>query len=182
MNIMKNKKGEGVSFFGGHVVNLVLTVIVVVILVYLGSKVYGIFTDSNELEKAGRQLEKIADVIKTVQREGKESRTEFFPIKGWFLRTFKNYNFPEGECRDSKVVSCLCICEELDCNSKRKCEGFEFDTKVDETFRQYAGISSGQGVATDPYNYVDEVLELKESAYELSIFKEEDIIKIKRLE
>ena len=171
MNIKKNKKGEGIAFFGGHVVNLVITVIIVVILVFFGTKVYGSFTGSNELEKAANQLEKIADVVKTVQQTGEESRTEFFPIKNWFLVTFPDYDFPDGECRDSKIFSCLCICEDIDCNVKRICEGFEFDVKVDSVYNDNYIVTSKE---------IPEVLRTIQSAYELKIFKEGNTVKIRR--
>ena len=179
---IKNKKGS--IFLGEHTVNLVITVIAIVILLYLGFKILGIFTQKNELEKAGSQLEKISNVVKKVWESNIESNVDFFPIKFWFLRTFKDYDFPVGECRDNRIVSCLCICEDVSCKnpSKRKCEGFEFNVKVDEVYLESKTVGDpGSGLGKVEFIESEEIFKLREAIYELNIFKENDIVFIKEL-
>lgn len=177
---MSNKKG--MKFLGEHTINLVITVIVVVLLVYLIVKVYGIFTEGNELKKAATQLEKIVEVVNKVKETGEESKVEIFPPKpGWSLMTFP-FDFPKTECRGK--ISCLCICEDLECSAPkaRKCEGFSFEIKIDEVYRKYIG-SLPYAIPTESnYEVFNEALILNKPAHELKIFKEEDIIKIKGLE
>ncbi|MEK6872992.1 MAG: hypothetical protein AABW90_03190 [Nanoarchaeota archaeon] len=177
---MLNKKG--MKFLGEHIINLVITVIILVFLIYLVVKVYGIFTQGNELEKAVIQLEKIVEVVNKVKETEEESKVEIFPPKiGWSLMTFP-FDFPEAECRGK--VSCLCICEDLECSNPkaRKCEGFSFEIRVDEVYRKYVG-SLPYAIPTESnYEVFNEILILKKPAHELKIFKEGDIIKIKGLE
>ncbi len=175
-----NKKAVG--FLGEHVVNLVITVIVLVLLIYLIVKVYGIFTQENELEKATIQLEKIVEVVNKVKETEEESKVEIFPPKtGWSLATFP-FDFPQAECRGE--VSCLCICEDLKCSNPkaRKCEGFSFGVKVDLVYKKYIG-SLPYAIPTESnYEVFNEVLILNKPVNELKIFKEENVVKIKVVE
>ncbi len=173
---MNNKKGF--LLLGDFTVKLVISLIVLVILIYLGYKVYSLFVEDNELKKAGLQLEKISDAIKIIQSTGGIANIDFFPPrKGWYLRTFPDYDFPEGECNENNIVSCLCLCSDLTCSDTRKCEGFSFNVKVDKVtvYSTEGNVIVGGGYELR----YPEVLELTDSAYELKIIKEDEIIKIR---
>jgi len=125
-----NKKGGVGSFFGEHVVSIVITIIVVIFIFVLFAKITGYFTTESELEKAEKELKKVAEVVRTVQQTEGDGRIEFYAIENWFLRTFPDSNYPNGECVDSSVISCLCYCEDFNCEEKRMCEGFKFDVAL----------------------------------------------------
>ncbi len=171
--LFKNKKA--VRFLGTHVVNLVITVIVIIILIYLGVKIYNLFTEKNELERAATQLEKIIETINKVQETKVESKIEIFSPEGWFLVTFP-LEFPYGECRGKK--ECLCICKGYECdNNYRRCESFDFDVEVRGFKRGFGQRESGERYS---YALVEEELDYVglPSAGELTVSKEEKQISI----
>ena len=174
---MNDKKGF--LLLGDFTVKLVISLIVLVILIYLGYKVYNLFVEDNELKKASLQLEKISDTIKIIQSTGETAIIDFFPPrKGWFLRTFPDYDFPEGECNENNIVSCLCLCSELICQETRKCEGYPFNVKVDKLAIYSTEGNIAVGIGGQELKY-PEVLELTNNAYELKIIKEDGMIKIR---
>ncbi|MEK6830946.1 MAG: hypothetical protein AABX77_02860 [Nanoarchaeota archaeon] len=174
---MKNKKA--VKFLGEHTINLIITVIVLVFLIYLGVKVYGIFTEENELEKAIVQLEKITDAVNNIWNNNGGGKVEVFsPGEKWFLVSFL-FDFPEGECRGEK--GCLCICRDTECSEpkSRKCNGFNFNVKV-RGWPVALGRTSGQRETGERYS-----IPVKEFEYielppigELVVSKEENKVSV----
>jgi len=131
---MRNKKG--IEFLGGHVVNLIISVIVIIMLVFIGIKIYGLFvSEGSDLDQAKAELIKIKAVADQT-RETKEPRTIetfFSPAKGWYIRSFYDatgnslQNLPKGACLGKR--GCLCICESSNCEGSNACIGAEYDLK-----------------------------------------------------
>jgi hypothetical protein len=173
-----NKKGD--QLLGEHTVNGVVEILVIVILVGFVITAVILFwpsTYENYLRQANDQLNKLVIKANHVNENGEEESLDIFPPAEWYLRTFSDYDFPEGECR--RKNSCLCICKTLSCNDKNamKCEGFDFEVKVAEGIR---GRASGgvMGYAPDP-GIISELMRL-DSVEVLKVFKEEGVVKIKR--
>jgi hypothetical protein len=164
---------KGFLFLGRHVVNIVITVLVIVILAFLMYKGILLWNNGNKLEQAGETLEEVAQKVNLVNKENIEGKIIIFPPKGWYLRGFSNYDFPIGECFQAK--DCLCICKDIRCEGSKKCDGFSFDVEVDgEIIKSAGGNVAGVAIARD------EGLKL-DSNEELVIIKEE-YVKIKRSE
>jgi len=159
MRLNKNKKAG--FLMGEFTIQIIVAVIVVVLLIVLVVSVYGIFTDDNELEKAKKQLEKIVELFDKVP-DGKFLKTEIFSVDNWFLKIFKNFNYPTGQCLSSSdVVDCLCICEHSDCEAGGVvCEEVDFK------------------VIFDDYPLLDSI-NLRESVYEVTVSKKGGSINIR---
>ncbi len=128
-----NKKG--IEFLGGHVVNLVITVIVIVLLVFIGLKIYGLFVnEGTDLEQAQSQLLKVKEVADNTFENKEPGRIETFfsPAKNWFLRSFSEssadnlQDFPQS-CIGK--IGCLCICDNLNCDGASSCIGVNYDLR-----------------------------------------------------
>jgi len=168
-----NKKA--IEFMGSHVVNILIGVIVGFFLMLLIYGLYTIFSDENSLKKAEAELDKIALVVEDVQESGEEDSLIIFPPQSWVLRTFPDSNFPIGECRGA--VDCLCICNEANCYSKKKCKGFNFEVEVDGSYSDVDPILV-EGAPLSKSTY-ENAIKLEE-VNELKISKENSIIKIRR--
>ena len=173
-----NKKAD--QLLGEHTVNGIVEILVIVILVGFVIVAVIFFWPSAEdtyLKQAIDQLNKVVAKVNHVNENVEEESLDIFPPAGWYLKTFPNYDFPEGECR--RKASCLCICKTMSCDDKRtiKCEGFDYEVKVAESIR---GVASGGaiGYASDPGSVI-EIMRL-DAVEVLKVFKEEDIVKIKR--
>ena len=129
----KKRKGKRGILLGNHTVNLVVTAIVAVFLVYLAIQVYLMFTEENKLKNAEAQLEKLVEVINRVYRTGESETVEIFaPGDKWVLRTFtETGDFPGAKCKDD--LSCLCFCSSGECDESVTCEGFRLGDNDDFT-------------------------------------------------
>jgi len=195
-----NKKAES-TLLGEHGVNGIISIIVLVILIGFVFTAVIFFWPSAEdthLKQAINQLNKIVAKVNHVYEwedlgecvgeeclELSEETLDIFPPSGWFLRTFPDYDFPEGECR--RKNSCLCICKSIACDDKKelKCEGFDFDVEVLGDYETSQYIPSPSGVP--PVRHDSRSLKIKysglmklEPVEVLKVFKEEDIVKIRK--
>ena len=131
---MRNKKG--IEFLGGHVVNIVISVIVIVMLVVIGVKINGLFVnEGSDLEKAKAQLLNLKEVADQTRETRKPQilETLFRPAEGWHILSFYDatgnnlQNLPKGACLGKR--GCLCICESLSCDGPNACIGTKYDLK-----------------------------------------------------
>ncbi len=166
---MNNKKGDLIL---GSSVRLIISVLVLVMLIGLLIAVYYIFVAENELQKIKKQMDKLEEIIKKVHQSGKLSTIDFFPIKGWYLKTFPDLDVPIGACVDKRAESCLCVCDLFDCKNKFDCRWFDFKVAVFELYpsSEVALLSSGPSIY------------LSDSLYQFEIAKEgiesEEIVSI----
>jgi len=130
---MKNKKG--IEFLGGHVVNLIISVIIIILLVFLGLKIYGLFVnEGSDLEQANTQLLKIKEVSDGTFDKKKLGTIEAFftPANGWFIRSFSEAsasNLQDLPRACIGQVGCLCICQSFNCEGTISCIGTDYDLK-----------------------------------------------------
>lgn len=177
--MLKNKKGF--EIIGGRVINYIIAAIVILLIVYLGIRLWYISGD-NKIERAQEQMEVIEAAMKSARELNIPKNFEIFPPVKWYLRTFSNYDFPTGFCNGKKDIGCLCFCDKLDCTGRNYCKGFEFDVSVNETLESYYEKLSGVNEAYLPTREKTRgVLELEEIE-KLTVFKDRDIIVIKRFE
>ena len=126
---MKNKKAMLPRFTLG----LVITIIVILLLFYLASKLFSGLRETQELEMAEKSLEKIILSLETLSK-GEEVDVFVFSPTNWIITTWPmggSHHRP-NECKRDGY--CLCICsnpntwssaDKLDylngCNEKSKC-------------------------------------------------------------
>lgn len=177
---MKNKKAF--TWLMKKTFSIIISLAVILLLVIFVVKVYYLFKGGNELEKMKKQMENLVFSIKEVQEKVCEEKeceqtTLLFPTPGWYLKSFPDYDFPQGECRGA--IGCLCICNDVQCGKLKQCEGFKFDVQLISTLTR---VSSRYADPSDPYTPKFSVdypgtLEFKEEVIEIKIVKE-DIIKL----
>jgi len=180
-----NKKAE--QLLGEHTVNGIIEILVIVILVGFVIAAVIFFwpsADDSHLKQAINQLNKVVVKVNSVYENGEEESLDIFPPQGWFLRTFPDYDFPEGECR--RKNNCLCICKSMVCDDKKalKCEGFDYEVEVvgdivgdnlgGGSYPVVGGI--GEVVESEPTE-LEGIMEL-DAVEVLKVFKEGDIVKI----
>ncbi len=182
---MNDKKGRLISEAS---VKLVISVLVLVMLIGLLIAVYYILVAENELQKIKKQMDKLEEITKKVHQSGKLSTVDFFPIKGWYLKSF-NYGdkgfdgFPPGACVDNRAESCLCVCEYLNCE-KFDCRWFDFKVFIAEEHRviNYPDATEAQMGYSPPDDVYSGTFQLRESIYQFEIAKEgiesEEIVSI----
>ena len=188
---MKNKKADSSTLIGEHAVNSIIGVLAALILITLVTSavifVWIKYTEYKDphLKQAVNQLNKIIIKANQVNENEEEETLDIYPPAKWFLRTFPDYDFPEGECQ--RKNSCLCICKDLNCEDKKsfKCEGSEFDVEVighgvegtaPGDFASVGGIGEVVGGGTST---IDGIMKL-DPVETLKIFKSGDTIKIKK--
>jgi len=102
--MIKNKNGEEMLL--PETLKIIIAVICIVILIYLGVSLYGIFSQKTKLEQANQGLD---EIILTLDRlENNENGTYLvLGPKDWFLTSWSKSddNRPE-KCEGS----CICIC------------------------------------------------------------------------
>jgi hypothetical protein len=122
-NLIKNKKG--IAFLGEHTLNLVIAVICIGFLIYLGVRIYYLFTDKEDLDKANDNLKTFVLEYKGfIQSPNNEKEFIVLGNKDWYMLFFSK----EGpnpnilvpiDCKDYKNCVCMCTGNLIDdCNEK----------------------------------------------------------------
>lgn len=106
MKIRKlNKKGAG--FLESEVLKIVLAVLCIVLLLYLGFKLYSLFLKKTDTEQARETLEQILQRASSL-KEGENAKYLVVAPAGWYL-IYYDSNFP-GMPSDCGFKGCICIC------------------------------------------------------------------------
>jgi len=130
---IKNKKGE-ISFLGEHTLGIIVGVLCILVLIVIGWKVYDLFSNKTDLEKAETNFKLIKGEIELVMTSDTIDSGDIiiYPVKDWVLRSY-SADFPQAECYGKK--SCLCICEDGSCYGVSKyCEGFDFEVNIPQSY------------------------------------------------
>lgn len=180
---MNDKKGRLISEAS---VKLVISVLVLVMLIGLLIAVYYILVAENELQKIKKQMDKLEEITKKVHQSGKLSTVDFFPIKGWYLKSF-NYGdkgfdgFPPGACVDNRAESCLCVCDTKECEDKFDCRWFDFKVFIAEEHRviNYPDATEAQMGYSPPDDVYSGTFQLRESIYQFEIAKGGEFVMIR---
>ncbi len=128
------RKGE-ISFLGMHISNLIIAIVCIIILLAVGNKIYWMFSEKSDLEKAETNLKVLMERIQMLKDSSGENSAElfvYFPIN-WVLRSYSR-DFPKAECYTKQ--SCLCICQKPDCanNIAKVCNGLDFIVEVPQSY------------------------------------------------
>ena len=103
-----NKKSQ--QFLSGHVLNIILAVLVLIVIFgFLVVKVYGMYQDKSNLEKAKGSLNNfIMDFDNFIK--GTETQKEFMITgpEGWYVLFYeKDYTLPKA-CEGYDYCACIC--------------------------------------------------------------------------
>ncbi|MGV8152377.1 MAG: hypothetical protein ACP5OG_04800 [Candidatus Nanoarchaeia archaeon] len=175
-----NKKAMTVE----EVLKLFLAVIILVMLAYLGYKLYHMFAKKDTEAKAKDMLESINEKIvylKSVEEKTTLNHT-IYPIKNWYLKTLDLDSDSASEGLISKclgqggnqkvIVSCLCMCEDIECSSLGICINYPYEIVLDATAKEYSTFYGPDTVAKDFSN----TLEFKYNLADIELLKEGDKI------
>lgn len=173
-----NKKG---FLLGKTIVELLIAIAAIVILIIFGGIIYGMLKEGSNEKKASDILEDISIKVDYFQNEYSLDEMEFIiePIKGWFLKSYyiQENAPPTGECV-GKFSSCLCICNNADCNKLKSCKGFSDNLVVEEILIDSDGTYASETGEYVEYSY-NNVLRFKDSFVKLFIKKEVDKLSLK---
>ncbi len=168
-NKKTNKRG-GINFLGEHVVGIIVAILCIIVLLFIGYKVYSIFSEKTELEKSETNLKAIKTEIELVKNSPGINFRELiiYPVKKWVLRSYSE-GFPESKCYGK--ASCLCMCQEGNCaqNNQKVCYAFEHKVVI---------LTSYSYAIFDYPNTIG----FSKAAEGLKIYKQEDLIIIEKIE
>lgn len=131
---MKNKKA--VKFLGEHVSNIVIAVIVLILLVFAGAKVYGLFQDKSELEKAESNLNNFVAEFENFMR-GTDNEKEFMILgpEDWHVLFYKRWDYRTDKCNEYEFCACFCDGNDKeDCDSNGICSELKYEWKWDDSY------------------------------------------------
>jgi len=160
-----------------HVVNIVVAVLVIILLMFLGSKLINFWIVNNELENSATNLDLIVEKIRLVNAGDFEEQTVIvtFP-RDWYLRSVKRNKDPEI----CDFISCLCICSDLACTDTKKCEGFDYEVEVNH---RVPGESIYDRITGSYIIGVGETLKIDESVINMRVYLYgEEIVRVQALE
>lgn len=106
---IKNKKAF--EILGENVVNLVIAVLAIMVLIYLGVKLYGTFSEKNEIEVAQNRVNTFAVEYNEFIKSNEINYTFIiFGPRNWWITSYPKLNeFTPEACKDYNY--CLCICK-----------------------------------------------------------------------
>lgn len=138
-----SKKAE-ISFLGEHTLGLIVAVLCIIVLIFIGVKIYNLFSEKSDLDKAESNLKLIQgeiELIKTSTTANVNGSIIIYSPKGWVLRTYNNNDFPQAECYGGK--SCLCLCQDGTCTGVQKvCNGFIYSVEISSNYKDSGYVYS----------------------------------------
>lgn len=110
-----NKKAEDI--LTPEALKFVLAVVCLLLLIYLGYKLYGLFQDKHEMNQAGATLNAVVGKVKSLSKPGDNTVYSITSPRGWVLQAAPSGQIPK-ECENR----CLCmiksdkiqVCQSLD--------------------------------------------------------------------
>lgn len=132
--IMRNKKGD-IKFLLEHIVGVIISILCIIILIGIGYKIYNMFSEKSDLEKAEGNLKVVKERIQMLKDSPSVDSIEviIYPPTKWILRSY-NDKYPYAECYSKK--SCLCLCKKGSCanNVPKVCYGMDFVVEIPSSF------------------------------------------------
>ncbi len=175
---MKGKKA--VNWFGEHVINIVIAVGCIVVLIFVGVKIYNLFSDQSELQKAESNLKLIKERIELFKNSADVNSMEIlvYPPKNWVLRSYIKA-FPEAECYSKQ--SCLCICQDGSCanNVPKSCYGFDYKVEITGSFEVPRSWYNPERYIFNPTTY-ENAIGLSKAVEGLNVYKDNDGVLIRQ--
>jgi hypothetical protein len=184
---MKNKKiskylneKRAVSWFSEHVMNIVVAIGCIIILLFVGVKMYGLFSEKTELEKAEGNLKLIKERIELLKNSPETNSMEIivYPPKNWVLRSYIDA-FPLAECYSQQ--GCLCLCQDGTCanNVPKICYGFDYKVEIPQSFAVPRAWYNPGRIVSSPTTYNNAIGFLK-AAEGLKVYKSDNKILIEQ--
>ncbi len=124
---MKSKK----AILMPEVLKIILAVLSIILLIYLGVSLYGLFIKKTALQQAKITLEQISAGLEELE-EGESWNYLVTSPRKWYLISYKEGEESPKLCQNK---NCLCICDEntiKDCDDKGICKMIEKQVKITE--------------------------------------------------
>jgi len=175
---MKGKRGVG--WFSGHLLNLFVAVGCILILIAVGWKIYNLFSDQTDLQKADSNLKLIKERIDLLKNSVNTDSIGIliYPPKNWVFRSYVDA-FPEAECYSKQ--GCLCLCEDGSCanNVPKTCYGFDYKVKIPASFKVPRSWYDVRKLVFNPTTY-ENAIGLSKAVEGLKVYKSNDMILIEQ--
>ena len=141
---MRNKKA-GINFLGEKTTDIVIAVLVIIMLVFAGVKIFGMFSDKSETQKATDNVNNFAREFNVFMKSSETSH-DFIVLspEDWLIYSYsKNEQVSPKECKDYEF--CVCICKYICEDELTACA--QIDAKIN--------IEKGKGylMSEIPYNF-----------------------------
>lgn len=122
--IIRNKKAD---ITVEKVLEMLLAVAVVVTLIILGFKLYGVMTAKSDYEQAKSHIETISAIANQLE-EGESTEYVLLNPKNWMIVGWPYEGLKPKECVDNNWKNCICICS------------FESDEGLIRTVKKGVGV------------------------------------------
>jgi len=114
---MKNKKA-GIRLLGGHIINILISVLVLIVLIIFSVKVSGLFFGKSDLEKAENNLNNfVIDFENFMNGGGNEKEFIILGPEDWYILFYERWSDRSQKCEEYDY--CVCFCED---NEVKDCE------------------------------------------------------------
>lgn len=171
---------RGASWFAEHVMNIVVAIGCIIILLFIGVKMYSLFSDKTDLEKAEGNLKLIKERIELLKNSPETNSIEIivYPPKNWILRSYIDA-FPLAECYSQQ--GCLCLCQDGSCanNVPKICFGFGYKIEIPQGFEVPRAWYNPGRLVSSPATY-DNAIGFSKAAEGLKVYNSDDKILIEQ--
>ena len=107
---LKMNKKAGINFLGEKTTDIVIAVLVIILLVFVGVKIFGIFSDKTDLEKAKNNLNSLVIDFENFMKTDKTHDTLMvLGPEDWYIKFFDE-GYSSKKCEGYTSGFCLCIC------------------------------------------------------------------------
>lgn len=180
-NINKYMRGKkGATWFSEHVMNIIIAVGCIIVLIFVGVKIYNLFSDKTDLEKADSNLLLIRERIDLLKNSPNVDSAEVivYPPKNWILRSYIDA-FPMSECYSKQ--GCLCLCQDGSCanNVPKTCYGFDYKVEIPASFEVPRSWYNPGRYIFNPTTY-ENAIGLSKSVEGLKIYKSDDRVLVEQ--
>mgnify|MGYP001573536284 CR=1 FL=1 len=167
----------GSTFLAEHSIGIIISFLCLIVLLYFGVSMYGIFLNNKDIAKNTEENLKVLGDKIIFLKKNEKSGSEILTLKrGMFVKSFDSVKILGGEfevCKNS--VSCLCFCERIYCESGIiQCNGFDFDVVVDESYETFKPTTQ-QLTAPEKVTASRTIFISGSKAYELFLFNDDGI-------
>ncbi|MBR9705551.1 hypothetical protein GOV14_00810 [Candidatus Pacearchaeota archaeon] len=141
---IKKKIGKRGELTTEEVIKIVISVIVILALLTLAYKLFGMFKRENEVRSAEANLEDIKEGINYMLTQNIDdmpvvdigfekipiNKVIIFPKEEWYLRSYSEFQTPPPKQCIIQHRTCLCMCDEQECDDLVSCIALDQDVYV----------------------------------------------------
>ena len=108
------RERKGFTILGEEGVKVIMVIVISLVLIYLGIKIFGLYATTSAIEKAKSELVGIETGLNEAAVQKAEKEYIILQTPEWYL---SNHSGESGLCSG---LFCLCLCELEDCSGDNK--------------------------------------------------------------